>query len=87
MFQHTLIYIFLLPHLLLGHLDNVFFLRLRMKEFRRDPQYILYYVNISHLLITGIFPVASLIFLNYMVYKQLVERRKQAEVLGKCAAF
>jgi hypothetical protein len=55
-----------------------------MNEFRRDPQYILYYVNISHLVITGIFPVASLVVLNYLVYKTLVERRKQVEYLGKC---
>ena len=59
------------------------FLRLRMNKFRRDPDYNLYYVNISHLVVTGIFPVASLVILNYLVYKHLVQRRKQVKSLGK----
>ena len=54
-----------------------------MNDLRQDPQYNLYYVNISHLVITGIFPVASLVLLNYLVYKHLVQRRKQVKSLGK----
>ena len=67
----------------LGRGKSVSFLRLRINDFRINPQYILYYVNIAHLVITGIFPLASLIILNYLIYKQLVDRRKQVETLGK----
>ena len=54
-----------------------------MNDLRQDPQYNLYYVNISHLVVTGIFPVTSLVILNYLVYKHLVQRRKQVKSLGK----
>ena len=58
-----------------------------MNEFRLDHMYILYYVNVAHLITTGIFPVGSLIVLNYLVYSHLVERRRQAESLGRPRSY
>ena len=58
-----------------------------MNEFRLDHMYILYYVNVAHLITTGIFPVGSLIVLNYLVYSHLVERRRQAESLGRPKSY
>ena len=70
-----------------GDLKTFSFLRLGMNEFRLDHLYILYYVNVAHLIITGIFPVGSLIALNYLVYSHLVERRRQAESLGRQKSY
>ena len=70
-----------------GDLKTFSFLRLGMNEFRLDHMYILYYVNVAHLIITGIFPVGSLIVLNYLVYSHLVERRRQAESLGRPKSY
>ena len=66
----------------LGEDEGQYILRLGMNDFRRDPDYILYYINVAHLIITGLFPLVSLIVLNYLVYKHLVTRRKQVETLG-----
>ena len=58
-------------------------LKLEVVDFRKDPKYVLYYINLGHLMITGIFPLISLIILNHLVYKHLVKRRRQVEELGK----
>jgi len=57
-------------------------LRLCRAKFRESPDYVLYYINIGHLMITGLIPLISLIILNCLVYKHLIERRRQTEILG-----
>ena len=58
-------------------------LLLQMSNFRKDSNYSLYYVSISHLMVTGVIPLIALIILNYLVYKHLVRRRSQVLTLGK----
>ena len=44
-------------------------------DMRVNEEYVLYYINWSRNIITGILPIASLIIFNQLVYKRLVKRR------------
>ena len=63
--------------------DQIRGLYLGMATFRGHPQYVLYYINLGHLMITGVIPLIALLILNYLVYKHLRRRRRQVETLGK----
>ena len=42
---------------------------------RRDPDYIIYYINWFSFLSTGVLPMALLIYLNVNIYVKVVETR------------
>jgi hypothetical protein len=50
---------------------------------RLDPNYVLYYINACRITVTGVFPVAVLVLLNYLVYRKLVTRRKGFATIGQ----
>ena len=56
---------------------------LSVSDLRNNPNYILYYINITRILITGVLPLLSLCLLNYLVYSQLVKRRGTMMTLGE----
>ena len=73
----------LYQHIFVGNeKGSSYSLRLCRAKFRESPDYVLYYINIGHLMITGVIPLISLIILNCLVYKHLIERRRQTEILG-----
>ena len=76
------------------HMNNLFILfgilgsndsqaYLSVSDLRNNPNYILYYINITRILITGVLPLLSLCLLNYLVYSQLVKRRGTMMTLGE----
>ncbi len=44
---------------------------------RRDTNYLLFYINLLRIPVTGLIPLVSLCVLNYLVYKRLVRRRRK----------
>lgn len=51
--------------------------------FRRNPHYILYYINIAQNLVTGFIPLIFLGIVNSCVYLHLAKRRKEVAFLTK----
>ncbi len=47
----------------------------RVTDLRKDPNYIIYYLNWFCLLVTGVLPMAMLIFLNVNIYRKVIETR------------
>lgn len=44
---------------------------IRVNSLRRNPFYIIFYVNVAALVILGIVPLALLVYYNYNIYKEL----------------
>ena len=53
------------------------------KDFVIHPHYVTFYNNVARNLITAVIPLVSLGFLNYLVYKHLMQRRKMVSTLGR----
>ena len=52
-------------------------------KFSFNPNYITFYKNFGGNLISAVFPLVALGFLNYLVYKHLAKRRRRMSGLGK----
>lgn len=52
-------------------------------KFSFHPNYITFYKNFGGNLISAVFPLVALGFLNYLVYKHLAKRRRRMSGLGK----
>ena len=48
-------------------------------ELRNDPNYVLFYINLTKNSLTGLLPLALLATMNFLVYRKLVKRRKEME--------
>ena len=55
--------------------------RLIPTELRINHHYILWYINISNMVVTAILPVSMLIFLKYRTYKSFIIDRDDIEIL------
>ena len=72
--------IFNLPKFFEYHLDKMEFfnveknkteihLKLNPTELRLNDNYVFYYINLSRLMVSGLFPLISLTFLNFAIYR------------------
>ena len=55
----------------------------KVAKFSFNPNYITFYKNFGGNLISAVFPLVALGFLNYLVYKHLAKRRRRMSGLGK----
>ena len=58
---------------------------IRPTELRQNPNYILWYINISNLVVTGIMPALLLSFLNFNIYKSLRQWRQRKPIMDTTA--
>ena len=54
---------------------------IRPTKLRQNPNYILWYINISNLVVTGIIPALLLSFLNFNIYKSLRQWRQRKPIM------
>lgn len=64
--------------------NNITSSRLMVTPLRENSVYILFYINLARIPITGLLPFLALCILNYLVYVHLVRRRKNILNIGKC---
>ena len=57
--------------------------KLTTAEWRTHSHYVLFYINLTKNSLTGLIPLALLATMNFLVYRKLVNRRKEVE--GKIA--
>ena len=54
-------------------------------ELRKDPSYILWYINVSNLVVTGFVPIVFLVFFNYKIYEIVRKNRtRRASMIPRC---
>ena len=58
---------------------------IRPTELRQNPHYILWYINVSNLVVTGVMPAVLLSFLNFNIYKSLRQRRQRKPIMATTA--